>query len=197
MIVVDVETTGTNPQKHSILSIGAIDFNDPSRQFYEECRIWNGAHMDDEAFAVNGFNQEQATDPLKQPESSLVEKFLEWSRLGIERTVGGQNPFFDVNFIQAAAGRAHANFDLGHRTFDLHTICYFHMTKRGIVPPMRNNRTDIKSDLITQYVGIPSELKPHIAINGAKWEAEAFSRFLYDKPLFDEYKQYPIPWLGK
>src|SRR3989344_2493483 len=35
MIVIDVETTGVIPTKHSILSIGAIDFNNPENQFYE------------------------------------------------------------------------------------------------------------------------------------------------------------------
>jgi len=39
MIVADIEATGLDPRKHSILSIGAVDFEHPERQFYGECRI--------------------------------------------------------------------------------------------------------------------------------------------------------------
>ncbi len=64
MIAVDVESSGTEAHKHSILSVGAIDLGNPSRPFfYEECRIWDGAKMEAEAFAVNGSSVEAATGP--------------------------------------------------------------------------------------------------------------------------------------
>lgn len=40
MIIVDVEASGTEHDKHSIVSIGAIDFDNPSNRFYQECRMW-------------------------------------------------------------------------------------------------------------------------------------------------------------
>ena len=58
MIVLDVETSGTDPNKHSILSLGALDLSNPSNQFYGECRAFEGAHLEEEAFAVNGFTKE-------------------------------------------------------------------------------------------------------------------------------------------
>ena len=69
MIVIDIEMSGVNPEKHSILSIGAIDFENPDYQFYGECRAFEGAHFMDEALAVNGFTKEQALDPKKQTEA--------------------------------------------------------------------------------------------------------------------------------
>ena len=45
MIVVDVETSGMDAYKHSLLSIGAVDFENPVERFYEECRIWDGAGL--------------------------------------------------------------------------------------------------------------------------------------------------------
>ena len=45
MIVLDTESTGLNPLTDSILSIGAIDLNDPTNQFYDECRIWDGGYF--------------------------------------------------------------------------------------------------------------------------------------------------------
>lgn len=43
MIILDVETTGTDPSIHSLVSIGAVDFNNPDTRFMEECLVWSGA----------------------------------------------------------------------------------------------------------------------------------------------------------
>ena len=61
MIVVDVETTGLYPNKNSIVSIGAVDFLNPVNTFYQECRIWRGAKISDQALEVNGFTKKQIT----------------------------------------------------------------------------------------------------------------------------------------
>ncbi len=52
MLVVDVEASGTDEYKHSIVSVGALDLANPTNRFYEECRVWDGAHIMDEAMAV-------------------------------------------------------------------------------------------------------------------------------------------------
>jgi hypothetical protein len=43
------------------------------------------------------------------------------------------------------------------------------------------------------YVGLPSEPKPHRAINGARFEAEALSRLLFGIVKLDEFRKYAIP----
>jgi DNA polymerase III epsilon subunit-like protein len=40
MIVIDIEASGTDYKKHSIVAIGALDFDNPEHRFYQECRIW-------------------------------------------------------------------------------------------------------------------------------------------------------------
>lgn len=194
MIIVDVESSGVDPIKHSLLSIGAVDFLNPNNQFYGECRIWNGAHIMDEALAVNGFTREQALDEKKQSEESLVKSFLSWADKAEDHTIGGQNPSFDRDFIRRAAERCHINWPLAYRTIDLHTACYFHMVKREVEPPLAHKRTDLSSDKIMKYVGIPVEPHPHNALNGAKVAAEALSRLLYGKSLIEEFKAYPLAW---
>jgi hypothetical protein len=72
MIVCDCEFSGTDPILHSLVSIGAVDFLDPSRQFYAECRIWEGAHVMDEALEVNGFPIRQRKPMEKLPRSFLI-----------------------------------------------------------------------------------------------------------------------------
>jgi DNA polymerase III epsilon subunit-like protein len=55
MIVVDVETTGVDSRLCSLLSVGALDFDNPENQFYMECRAFDGAHVEKEALEISGF----------------------------------------------------------------------------------------------------------------------------------------------
>ena len=194
MIVVDTETTGIDSDRHSIVSIGAVDFLHPERRFYEECRIWDGAIISDEALAINGYTREQVTDPNKQSVEELLRRFVTWVEESEGHTVMGQNPIFDLSFLDESAERYHIQLPFPHRSLDQHSICFAHMIARGITPPTIKKHSGLNSDLIMEYVGIPSEPKPHIAINGALYEAEAFSRLLYGKNLLPEFAEYPVPF---
>ncbi len=193
MIVVDVEASGTEPSLHSIVSVGAVDFRNPEYQFYEECRIWDGAHVMDEALAVNGFTREQITDPSKQPLEALTAKFINWALNCEEQTFAGQNPSFDRDFLKSSAMRGHLSWPFAHRTVDLHSVAYAHILGRGIPPPLKNKHSALNLDSILEYVGIPGgEPKPHNALTGAKSAAECFSRLLYKKNLLPEFAEYPL-----
>lgn len=197
MIVVDVECTGTEAHKHSILSVGAIDFDNPTHQFYEECRAWDGAKIEDEALAVNGFSREQAIDASKQSEAELVHKFITWSEGIPDTTFAGQNVSFDRDFLKYAAQRAgHTNWPFAHRTLDTHTLAWMHMVKRGLVPPIdaEKRRSALNLDAVLNYCGIPEEPQPHNALTGAKSHAEVISRLLYGKKLLPEFEKFDIPW---
>ena len=193
MIILDVESTGVDEVKHSILSVGAIDFDNPSNQFYEECRAFDGAHIMNEALAVNGFTRQQAFDLNKQTDRDLIKHFIEWTKSVKEHTFAGQNPSFDRDFLHRTADRYHLEWPFAFRSVDQHSVCYTHMVLKGIIPPVANDRSDLNSDKIMQYVGIPAETRPHNALNGAKVAAEALSRLLYHKNLLPEFKDYPIP----
>jgi DNA polymerase-3 subunit epsilon len=196
MIIVDTELTGLDQEKDSLVSIGALDLSNPENQFYGECKIWHGAHVNEDALAVNGFTKEQIVDENKQTDGELVKKFIEWSLTCKEHTLAGQNPYLDMQFIRNGAKRYHIDWNFAHRTIDQHTLCFMHMIKQGIVPPTDKNRTDLNSDKIMTYVGIPVEPHPHNALNGAKVAAEAISRLLFDKKLLPEFEKYEIPWIS-
>lgn len=199
MIAVDVEGSGTESHKHSVLSIGAVDMSQPTRQFYGECRAWEGAKIEDEALAVNGFSQEQATDPDKQSEAELIHQFIAWALECKEQTFAGQNPSYDRDFLRAAAERAgHTDWPFAHRTLDSHTMAYMHMIKRGETPPLKEGKkhSGLNLDAILNYCGIPGEPKPHNALTGAQSHAEVVSRLLYDKKLLPDFEQFEIPWLS-
>ena len=195
MIIVDTELSGLDINKDSLVSIGAVDLSNSKNQFYGECKIWPGAHINKEAIAVAGFSEKDINDPSKQTDKELLEAFINWAFACDEHTIVGQNPYFDMEFMHNCAKRYHLDWNFAHRTLDIHSFCYMHMIKKGKIPPTANKRTDLNSDKIMEYVGIPVEPHPHNALNGAKFEAEATSRLLYDKKLLPEFEKYPIPWL--
>lgn len=197
MLILDIEASGTNYEKHSIVSIGALDFDNPENRFYGECRIWDGAHIMDGALEVNGFTEAEITDPDKMSESELVEKFMQWTEGLADRTLCGQNVSFDRDMFRAGAERAGLNWTLAYRTIDTHSLCWMHMVKAGLTPPIdpEHKRSALNLDVILNYCGIADEPSPHNALTGALSHAEVTSRLLYSKPLLPEFSDSPIPWL--
>lgn len=195
MICVDIEASGLDPKQSSIVSIGAIDLLNPTRQFYEECRVWDGAHISDEALAVNGFTKEEITDRSKKTEGEAVRLFLAWAwEIEGDRTLAGQNVSFDRDYLQFASLREGLDWDLAHRTIDTHTLAWMHMVKRGIAVPIENHRSALNLDGVLRYCGIPEEPKPHNALTGAMCHAEVASRLLNDKKLLPEFESFALPW---
>ncbi len=196
MIIIDIEASGTEYDTHSIVSIGALDFDNPENRFYEECRIWEGAHFMEEALEVNGFTEAEITDPKKKTEGEITRMFYEWSEHMADRTLAGQNVSFDRDYLKAAGEREGLPWTLAHRTIDTHTLCYMHMVTHGITPPIdaQHRRTALNLDAVLNYCGIESEPEPHNALTGALCHAEVVSRLLYGKKLLPEFSAYEIPW---
>jgi DNA polymerase III epsilon subunit-like protein len=198
MIAIDIEASGVNPEKHSILALGALDFDNPKNEFYKECRLWDGAHIEDDAMLVNGMTEKELYDPNKASEAELVTKFIEWTKDVRGWNLLSQNPAFDLSFIRAASHRAHLDFPFPVRTMDVHTLAYMHMVTRGAQPPfnIEKHGSALNLDHVLSYCGIPEEPKPHNALMGAKCHAEAASRLLYNKILLQEFELYSIPWVA-
>jgi DNA polymerase III epsilon subunit-like protein len=197
MLVIDIEASGVNYAKHSIVSLGALDLDNPTNRFYGECRIWDGAHINAESLAINDMSEADVTNLEKISEGELVRQFLEWSQHMGDRTLAGQNVSFDRDFLKAACEREGIAWELAHRTIDTHTLCFMHMIKRGITAPidLQHKRSALNMDAVLNYCGIPNEPEPHNALTGALCHAEVIARLLYDKKLLPEFEQFSIPWL--
>lgn len=195
MIALDVESTGLDPDTCSIVSIGAVDTDDPTNQFYDECGVWEGAHITDEALAINGFSREEVTNGSKKPEAELVKAFVAWATDRPEHlTLIAQNPSFDHDFVRAACKRAGISFPFSKRTIDTHTLTWLHMTLNGVAAPT-GKQSLINLDFALRYCGIPEEPRPHNALTGALSHAEVFSRIAYTKKLLPDFSSFEIPWV--
>lgn len=196
MIVVDVETTGIDPHIHGIISIGAINWDDPEQWFYGEARPDERVEIDQFALDVNGFTHESlAALPMDMP--TMLVQFFDWvAAQGKPQMLAGHNAQFDLKFIQKEAQRAGLDqrlFPFPYHTIDLHTLAQ--------VEYFRNNGFWFPSTMsaweIFKRLEIPNEPKPHYALNGAAWEMEAFGRILLKRSLFTDFAQYPVkdnPW---
>ena len=194
MIALDVETSGIDPTTASILSLGAIDTDEPTNQFYDECRAWDGALVADEALAVNGFSREEAHDGAKKSEAELIQAFIAWA---LDRpsnhTFVSQNAAFDRAFVEAACRRASVEHPFAHRALDTHTLVWLHMRLRGSEPPTEKRRSAINLTYALAYCGLPEEPTPHNALTGAECHAEIFARIAYTKSIISKCSSYPIP----
>lgn len=197
MIVLDVESSGLVPDRHSILSIGALDLDDPTNQFYEECQVWEGAEIEDEALAINGFEREeiQGAGSMKQTEAGLIASFVAWAMdRPKDKTLAAQNVTFDRMFVEAACKRAGIECPFAHRTLDVHSLVWLHMVSRGVEVPMKNGHSGINLGLALNYVGLPEEPKPHNALTGAYSHAEVIARIAYTRKLLPDFSTFSIPW---
>lgn len=196
MLIIDIEASGLTAEHHSIVSLGALDLENPDNRFYAECRVWEGAKIEDEALEVNGFTREEITDSNKMSEAELIRNFIGWAQDLKNRTFVGQNVSADRDWAEAAAHRAGLEWNFAHRTIDTHTLGWMHMVKAGLEPPLdeEHHRSALNLDALLNYCGIPSEPEPHNALTGALCHAEVTARLLYDKKLLPEFDQFEIPW---
>lgn len=193
MIVLDIEASGVNSEKHSILSLGALDFDNPDNRFYLECQAWEGAHIDPEAIKVCGFTEEEATDDTKQTEAQLIAQFMTWADAIEDQTFVGQNVSFDRDFVQAACQRAGYNYPFAHRTIDTHSLAFMHHILHGKEVPIDKRHSALNIEAVCAYIGIPGEPEPHNALTGALVHAEMLARLAYGMKLLPEFEQYDLP----
>lgn len=194
LIVVDVETTGVDPKVSSIISIGAVILEDAGTRFYGECKPFEGALVLDSALAVNGETKDTLYRSDKKTEAELVQSFcLWWDSIKFPKIIAGHNTSFDVGFLNEASKRAGMSSAWGIRSVDQHTLALISMMKTGYEIPVKNGVYAIDSDIVMKYVGIPAEPKPHIALNGALWEAEAIARLIRGAGVIKELKSHKVP----
>lgn len=193
MIVLDTETTGVDFRKHGLISIGAVDFDNPENEFYGECRLRDGAHIDKAALEINGFTEEHIKEPTAQTEMELLSKFAAWTKTVGDTTFAGENPSFDRDFLKFAAERNGMDWPFAYRTIDVHAVAYAHMLKKGIEPPQKNGHSGLSTDAVLAYTGLPPRKGHHDALGDALLEAEALSRLIYGEGRIADFERYPVP----
>lgn len=179
VVVVDIETTGLDPARHSIIEIGAVALADDRRVFETRCRVWPGSKWDKRAERVHGQSQAACSDPIRPTEAEAVELLAGWLRyhwaVG-QLTLAGMNPRFDLDFLLAASTRGPGHVLSGlfsHRTLDMHSLA---------VALTDADLRELHTDGIYRTLGFDDEPHPHRALTGALREREAILAMLDRQP---------------
>lgn len=172
MIILDIETTGLDPKRHCMLSLGAVDY-DSGLEFYGECTAYSDSEIDPKALEINGFTRDQLREDYitsnKPPAHFLYWDFAQWaSRHNPPGTIllAGHNiGHFDILFLE----HYHQRFEpepwlFGYRTLDLHSVAFTVLGK------------SLSHAGICEALSLPTEPKPHHALHGARSERDAFKR---------------------
>ena len=209
VVIFDIETTGLDPRRNSIVSLGAVDPDRPEDTFYEECRVFDGAEINPDALKVNGFNVEEVTDQRKQTPKELYLKFVKYVKDHNAEALSGFNiSRFDLRFLANTAERYGLEWELPNVYFDLKNdfedMVYnnpkFHDLKEQIdrlFPPKNGNSDPEKINYISlnrslKYFGVDDEPRPHNALGGAKYATELYGLFYLKSHFLREYDKYPI-----
>jgi DNA polymerase III epsilon subunit-like protein len=180
ILFLDLETSGTNENKNSILQIGACWYDRPET-FYRSVELEPGTDAEPDALRVNGETHHSLGCPHRTPGWLAFGEFLGWvkGRCGDIRKgekarvmLAGWNVHFDYRFIFALARKLGVEDALPfrHQLLDLHSLALVEQMHR------RHHAADAAlfgSDLLrgadhaAQMLGIQPEAKPHNALAGA------------------------------
>jgi len=181
MIVVDIETTGMDPNKNSMLSIGALEFENPENTFYEECRMDDGAVVNNISLKINGFTLPEIKDAKKPTSKELLKHFLAWMRPIKDNTIAGDNIWFDIGFLQENFRRMKVKWPFRKKSVELHELS----------PLLAGLPWSL--DAVLYNVGIPPRNNAHNALNDAELTAEAMARVAAGKNIIRKFSKYPVP----
>jgi len=164
MIILDIETTGLDPRRNCMLSLGAVDFA-TGKEFYGECSVYPESLFDDVAMEINGFKREDVLPGRKQRADDLYWEFVKWTiQFEGPKILGGHNiGSFDFLFLRELHNRAwFPKWSFGFRTVDLHSVAFSVLHE------------SLSHSDICRRLGLQPEPKPHNALEGARSERNAF-----------------------
>lgn len=165
-ISVDVETSGTDPVKSGILSIGACNFKNKN-YFYIENKLREDAYVDDYSLKVNGFTKEDIYDVNKANELEALQALIEFANQNKTFLIIGKNPQFDYNFLKniwIRNGMSLNDFPFSYRLIDISGfVISSWLQARNPIP-----EKGLSSGAIQNILDVEEEPKPHNALNGAK-----------------------------
>ncbi len=194
MIIVDIETSGLDPNKHGILEIASLKFEAPNISYQSYCRLDEDDEIDSKALEINGQSKEEIRDSNRLSQKQVLIEFFDFIKKQGDFYIAGENVgSFDWSFIKIKSEKYSLDFPLQHRTFDLQTLAQTKYEQVYGKLLIENGKSKMGLPQILEFVGMRDERKKHGALEDCKLEAECFSRLLKGKKLFDEYNKFPIP----
>lgn len=182
IVVIDTETGGLDPSRHSILSVGAVLLHDGGITGQREWLVREpDAHLSvqEEALSVNRIDIYDHLDNAQEPAEVADElaRFIprQWRVYKRRALLAGHNIGFDIGFLnrlgRLAGITGYVDQLFHHRTLDTASILHF-LNLRGELPlnPGGLNKA-------CKYFGIVND-NPHNALGDAIATARLLARLL-------------------
>lgn len=167
MISLDLETSGLIPNRHQILSIGAVHA-ESNREFYAECYLLPNRDFQDKALEINGITEDQLNDVTKPSLYEIVRQFYLWVETTVpknERLLLGQNiGQFDVQHLKPEYEYLGLPWQFGYHYCDLNSIGVFLSGECQSLAKM------------CKIVNVEPEPKIHNALTGAQKALEVYNK---------------------
>lgn len=168
--LIDLETTGLDPDKHEIIEIGCVLFDDRTFEILCELDIRvipeHIETADPKALQVNGYRPEDWKDAVPL-----------YKALGLLRAITSEetkfcahNMIFDWGFLAAAMKKTGLEMPFERHRIDLFTLAWAH------IPHEKMRSWSLKT--ICAYLQLVPEPKVHRAINGARTAYTVYKRLM-------------------
>lgn len=152
LVLLDVETSGLNPRKHSLLRVSAKRLSD-GKVFDSWVKPEAGSYGDKKSLERTGIDTaklSQEAPPLPEVLKKLS-KFLSESGPHI---LSGCNVAFDVDFIEAGCRKYGLRPPFGGKRVDLQTVAFVAHECGKISLPQKNGAVDLSFNAIAGACGI-------------------------------------------
>lgn len=184
-VVVDIETTGVDHQRHGLLEIAAVLVNynhdgqlAPAEQDFWHVNPFETAVIDPKAMAVNQIDHTHPFRLAKDEKEALLD-FFGFLKKAVKENkcrravLVGHNAHFDLNFILAAARRCHIS-DIPLHAFtciDTATLGGVFYGKTVLAKALKVAKIDFNKN------------EAHSAVYDAQKTAELFCKIVNERPI--------------
>ena len=167
--LIDVETTGLNPDHHEIIEIGCVVFDSETFEiahtFESKVKPLYPLRADPKAVQVNGYNINEWKDA-----PSLYEAMSRLAPLTRDATFCAHNVCFDNSFITRAYDKTSFPMTFSYRKLDIFTLAW------SKIPHDKLASWSLKNICI--YLNIEPEPDVHSALNGAMKAYEVYKKLM-------------------
>lgn len=165
--MVDIETSGLNPNYHDVIEVGMCDGTGETRAFSLPFNVFQAS---DKALEVNGWGKRAFAPEVGIPSGlAVIRDFVR------DDFIVAAPAHFDIGFLEALHRRWDQPIPWGHRrVIDMKS--FYQGIVQGVVGVVEASNNDI-----AKYTGVdplPPE-EQHSALNDAVWQAELFRRLIH------------------
>jgi DNA polymerase III subunit epsilon len=168
-VVLDTETTGLDPRRDKIISIGALSVIDGQMCLDDSFEVLLKVSYNNSSVTVHGITHDEAVDGMEEPEALVL--FLDYLRDGV---IVGHHIGHDIEVLNVACEK-HFDLTLSNRSLDTMDLT-LHLDDDGAFPD-RPKDAGYSLDALCELFGVAAHDR-HTAGGDAFLTALVFLRLL-------------------